>query len=110
MKRTFTGKNRIFLSISGIIIAVALIMQLCGFGINLGIDFTGGSLLTYSVGENYDADDVETILKAAGYTNYQVTKTAPSEASINLRNELAAEEAAAAEETAEEATEETKAE
>ena len=108
MKRTFTGKNRIFLAVSGIIIAVALIMQICGAGINLGIDFTGGSLLTYSVGENYDSDDVAIILEEAGYTDYQITKTEPSEASMNLRAEMAEEAAEeATEETTEEATEET---
>ncbi len=113
MKRTFTGKTRIFLAVSGIIIAAALIMQICGVGLNLGIDFTGGSLLTYSVGESYDVEDVYEILKAAGYTEYQVTKTEPSEASINLRSELAAEEAAAqaaADEAAAEAAEEAEAE
>ena len=94
MKRTFTGKNRIFLAISGIIVVAALLMQLFGAGINLGIDFTGGSLLTYSVGESYDVEDVYAILEAAGYTDYQVTKTAPSDASTNLRAEMAAEEAA----------------
>ena len=52
-------------------------MQICGAGINLGIDFTGGSLLTYSVGENYDSDDVAIILQEAGYTDYQITKTEP---------------------------------
>lgn len=93
MKRTFTGKTRIFLAISGVIIAVALIMQICGAGLNLGIDFTGGSLLTYSVGENYDVEDVYEILDAAGYTEYQVTKTEPSEVSIELRSELADDEA-----------------
>ena len=108
MKRTFTGKNRIFLGIFGIIITVAIVMQLVGVGINLGIDFTGGSLLTYSVGENYDVEDVYEILKAAGYSEYQVTKTAASEASISLREEMAAEDAAEAVETEEaEVTEET---
>lgn len=107
MKRTFTGKNRIFLGISGVIIAVALIMQICGMGMNLGIDFTGGSLLTYSVGECYDVEDVYEILKAAGYSEYQVTKTEASEASISLREEIAAEEAAAAAAEAEAAEEET---
>lgn len=113
MKRTFTGKTRIFLAVSGIIIAAALVMQICGVGLNLGIDFTGGSLLTYSVGESYDVEDVYEILEAAGYTEYQVTKTEPSEASINLRSELAAEEAAAqaaADEAAAEAAEEAEAE
>ena len=105
MKKTFTGNTRLFLCISGAIIVVALIMQICGVGLNLGIDFTGGSILNYSVGENYDSNDVEAILNASGYTDNQVTKAAPSAASIALQAELAA-AAQAAEETAAEATEE----
>ncbi len=104
MKKTFTGHTRLFLSISGVIIVAALIMQICGVGLNLGIDFTGGSLLSYSVGEDYDVKDVETILASAGYEGSQITKAAPSDASVALQEELAQE---AAEETAEEATEET---
>ena len=102
MKKTFTGKTRLFLCISGAIIAIALVMQIVGVGMNLGIDFTGGSILSYSVGENYDVNDVITILQSAGY-NDQPTKAAPSAASIALQEELAAQ---ATEETAE-ATEET---
>ena len=64
MKKTFTGNTRLFLCISGAIIVVALIMQIAGVGLNLGIDFTGGSILNYSVGEDYDVNDVETLLKA----------------------------------------------
>ena len=115
MKNTFTGKTRLFLSISGAIIVIALIMQIAGVGLNLGIDFTGGSLLNYSVGENYDIGDVETILSNMGYEGSQVTKAAPSDASIALqaeRNEAAdeTEEAEEAEETeAAEETEETEA-
>ena len=37
MKQTFTGKTRLFLCISGAIIALALILQLVGLGLNLGI-------------------------------------------------------------------------
>ena len=44
MKKTFTGNTRLFLCISGAIIVVALIMQIAGVGLNLGIDFTGGSI------------------------------------------------------------------
>ena len=99
MKNTFTGKTRLFLSISGAIIVIALILQIVGFGLNLGIDFTGGSLLNYSVGEEYDVGDVETILASMGYEGSQVTKAAPSDASIELQAERAAEEAEAAEET-----------
>ena len=104
MKKTFTGNTRLFLCISGAIIVIALIMQIAGVGMNLGIDFTGGSILSYSVGENYDVNDVITILQSAGY-NDQPTKAAPSAASIALQNELAASAAEAVEETAEAAEE-----
>ncbi len=99
--KKFTGNTRLFLCISGAIIVIALVMQIAGVGLNLGIDFTGGSILNYSVGENYDSNDVETILNASGYTDNQVTKAAPSSASKALQAELAA----AAEQAAQEATE-----
>ncbi|MBQ3268737.1 MAG: protein translocase subunit SecF [Clostridia bacterium] len=105
MKKTFTGNTRLFLCISGAIIVIALIMQIAGAGLNLGIDFTGGSILNYSVGEDYDVNDVEAILNASGYTDNQITKAAPSAASRALQAELAA-AAAEATEAAEEATEE----
>ena len=102
MKNIYTGKTRLFLCISGAIIVIALILQIVGVGLNLGIDFTGGSLLNYSVGEDYDVADVETILASAGYEGGQVTKAAPSDASIALQAELAQEkqEAAQADEAA----------
>ena len=90
MKKTFTGNTRLFLCISGAIIALALIMQIAGVGLNLGIDFTGGSILNYSVGEDYDVNDVEAILNASGYTDNQITKAAPSAASKALQAEIAA--------------------
>ena len=91
MKNIYTGKTRLFLCISGAIIAIALILQIVGVGLNLGIDFTGGSLLNYSVGEDYDVADVETILASAGYEGGQVTTAAPSDASNALQAELAQE-------------------
>ncbi|MBR1559405.1 MAG: protein translocase subunit SecF [Clostridia bacterium] len=104
MKKTFTGNTRLFLCISGAIIAIALVMQIVGVGMNMGIDFTGGSILSYSVGENYDVNDVITVLQSAGY-NDQPTKAAPSAASVALQAELAAAAAEATEEVAEAAKE-----
>ena len=37
MKNIFTKNLRLFLCISGAIVAVALILQVCGLGMNLGI-------------------------------------------------------------------------
>lgn len=89
MKKFFTKNPRLYLGISGAIIAVALVMQILGFGLNLGIDFTGGSILEYSVGENYDVSDVEAILTSVGFPDAQITKAAPSAASEMLQAELA---------------------
>ena len=105
MKKTFTGNTRLFLCISGAIIVVALILQIAGAGLNLGIDFTGGSILEYSVGENYDVDDVETLLASVGYDDAQITKAAPSAASVALQEQLKAAATEAVEPT-EEAVEE----
>ena len=90
MNKTFTGKTRLFLTISGAIILVALVMQIAGVGLNLGIDFTGGSMLTYSVGESYLESDVRQILDYAGYNGAQIKQIAPS----SLETEQAATEAA----------------
>jgi len=97
MKYTYTAKTRLFLCISGAIILVALIMQILGVGLNLGIDFTGGSLLNYSVGEEFDVADVEKILSSAGYTGSQITKAAPSDASLMLQAQIAMQDASAVE-------------
>lgn len=82
MKKIFAKKPHCFLALSGLIILAALVMQLAGVGLNLGVDFTGGSLLHYSVGENYDVADVEKILADAGYVGSQITKIAPSETDV----------------------------
>ena len=89
MKKPFTSHTRLFLALSALVIAAALVLQIAGLGLNLGIDFTGGSLLNYSVGEDFDTADVEKILASAGYEGSQITKAAPSEASLALQAELA---------------------
>ena len=94
-KKRFTGHARVCVGISCAIVVIALIMQVCGAGLNLGIDFTGGSLLTYAVGEDYNVNDVENILRHAGLTKFQVTKTEPS------TEELAASAAESSEEAVE---------
>jgi len=71
--------------ISAAIIAVALIMSVFGLGMNLGIDFTGGSLLTYDMGTEFDVTVVEEALKAAGITESQIAKTGDGEVKTGLQ-------------------------
>ena len=78
-KQFFTKNFRLHLLIPAVIVAVALVLSLCGLGINAGVDFTGGSMLTYKVGEDFDVKDVETALKDAGITDAQIAKTGSGE-------------------------------
>ena len=61
----FSGHNKLLRAIPLVIIAVALVMTIFGAGMNLGIDFTGGSLFTYKVGEDFDVSVVESALAIA---------------------------------------------
>ena len=72
----FSGHNKLLRAIPLVIIAVALVMTIFGAGMNLGIDFTGGSLLEYAVGEEFNTEDVVDILRRHGYTDAQVAKAA----------------------------------
>ena len=63
MKKTFTGNTRLFLSISGAIIVVALVLQICGVGLNLGIDFTGGSIMDLKFQKAVTVAEVRDVLK-----------------------------------------------
>ena len=78
-KQFFTKNIRLHLLIPAVIVAVALVLSLCGLGINAGVDFTGGSMLTYKVGEDFDVKDVETALKDAGIADAQIAKTGSGE-------------------------------
>ena len=78
-KQFFTKNLRLHLLIPAVIVAVALVLSLCGLGINAGVDFTGGSMLTYKVGEDFDVKDVETALKDAGIADAQIAKTGSGE-------------------------------
>ena len=76
MENNFFTKNfKTFLIIPCVIICAALILTIFGAGLNAGIDFTGGSLLTYNVGEDFDVSVVESALKTADINESQIAKT-----------------------------------
>ena len=108
MKNKWIMNTRLFLAIPCVLICLALILSVFGLGMNFGIDFTGGSLLNYSVGEAYDVQDVYTILDSLGYTERQVQKTAPT--TDNAASAEADETAAEVVDEAVEAVEDTAAE
>jgi preprotein translocase subunit SecF len=85
---TFTGHTRLFLCISATIIVAALLMSIFGYGMNMGIDFTGGSLLTYDMGGEFQVSVVEDALKAQGLTEWQVVKTGEGDVKTQLQVRL----------------------
>lgn len=76
MKKKFTDYTKLFMLIPAVLVLAALILNLAGHGLNLGIDFTGGSLLEYAVGEEFNTEDVVDVLRRHGYTDAQVAKAA----------------------------------
>ena len=84
-KKTFTGHTPYFLMISAGIIAIALIMTFFGLGMNLGIDFTGGSLLKYEMGADFEVSVVESALASAGITESQIAKAGSGDVKTELQ-------------------------
>jgi preprotein translocase subunit SecF len=61
------------LGISLAIMLTALVLSLCGRGINFGLDFTGGLILTYDMGGSFDTAQVEKALGELGVSEYAVS-------------------------------------
>lgn len=62
----FMNKSKYFLYLSGAIVLVGLVIGIIFGGLNLGIDFTGGSILTVDIKESFDMAVVEQALDANG--------------------------------------------
>ena len=69
-------KNRMkpCLMVSLAIMLIALVMTLTGHGLNLGVDFTGGTLMTYNMGKDFDTADISAVLAANGISDAQIAK------------------------------------
>jgi len=64
----FMGKRRIAMVVSGVLLVVA-ITTLALNGLNMGLDFTGGSLVEVGFEEPVDSQEIRTSLNEAGYSN-----------------------------------------
>lgn len=62
----FMNKSKYFMMFSAGIVLIGLIVGLIFGGLNLGIDFTGGSILTVELNQEYDMQHVEDALTANG--------------------------------------------
>ncbi|KTB47563.1 preprotein translocase subunit SecF [Dehalogenimonas alkenigignens] len=77
------GKRKLFLSISGALIALSL-LSLAVFGLKSGIDFSAGSLLTVAFDTTPSLADLKSELGALGHGNAIVQETGSEDFIIRL--------------------------
>ena len=71
--------------ISAGIMVLALLLSLFGMGINVGIDFSGGMSMQYTMGEAVTQSDIEGVLNGIGLKDYAVSVQGTGKDSINIR-------------------------
>ena len=83
----FEMKNRLkpCAVVSAAIMVIALVMNMMGMGMNLGIDFTGGTLMTYNMGQTFANADVEAALAECGITDAQIAATGEENTQVQIR-------------------------
>lgn len=84
----FEMKNRLkpCAMISIAIMVIALVMSLTGNGMNLGIDFTGGTLMTYDMNvKTFDTADITAALADCGVTDAQIAVTGEENTQVQIR-------------------------
>lgn len=73
------------LMISAGIMVLALLLSLFGMGINVGIDFSGGMSMQYTMGEAVTQSDIEGVLNGIGLKDYAMSVQGTGKDSINIR-------------------------
>jgi preprotein translocase subunit SecF len=79
------NRSRICLIISAAIILIALVLTVCGRGVNLGIDFEGGLSMQYDLKGAVDKADVDSVLSSMDISSYTVTVQGANDNEINVR-------------------------
>lgn len=82
---TIKNYSKQCLMISAGIMVLALLLSLFGMGINVGIDFSGGMSMQYTMGEAVTQSDIEGVLNGIGLKDYAVSVQGTGRDSINIR-------------------------
>lgn len=82
---TIKNYSKQCLMISAGIMVLALLLSLFGMGINVGIDFSGGMSMQYTMGEAVTQSDIEGVLNGIGLKDYAVSAQGTGKDSINIR-------------------------
>lgn len=82
---TIKNYSKQCLMISAGFMVLALLLSLFGMGINVGIDFSGGMSMQYTMGEAVTQSDIEGVLNGIGLKDYAVSVQGTGKDSINIR-------------------------
>ena len=85
MKVQIKNNAKTCLIISASIMVVALLMSIFGYGLNLGIDFSGGIIMRYEMGEAFDTDVVRAALAEQGITESQIAQAGDQQTELQVR-------------------------
>lgn len=82
---TIKNYSKQCLIVSAGIMVLALLLSLIGLGMNIGIDFSGGMSMQYTMGESVAQADVEAILNEVGVKDYTLTVQGSNKDAIIIR-------------------------
>lgn len=80
----FIGKRKLWFLLSGAIITIGIITILLT-GMNMGIDFRGGTLLHYNVGQKFDISQVRHILEELDLKDNEIKKAGDNKEEVIIR-------------------------
>ncbi|MDO4837708.1 MAG: protein translocase subunit SecF [Clostridia bacterium] len=83
---TVKNRSKICLMVSAAIMVIALVLTICGLGVNYGIDFSGGLSMEYTMGGTYNKADVEQILKDLNVGSFTLTEQGTDEVNIRIKD------------------------
>lgn len=78
------GKTKIWFTISGIIILAGIVAVLFS-GLNWGIDFTGGTIMEFRIGKQFDTASITEILNKHGVKDSQVQKIGAKSENVSIK-------------------------
>lgn len=85
MKFEVKDRSKLCLGISAAICVIAIVLSIFGMGMDLGIDFTGGIIMTYDMGGEFKTADIEDALAEQGINESQIAH-ADGKAQIRIKD------------------------
>lgn len=86
MKINIIKRSTVSLLLALFVIAAGVIMTVVNGGLNLGIDFTGGQLVTLKFNQEYESSDIEDVLSKTDAGEISIVKSDNNQAIIRMKS------------------------